>query len=260
MIPIVVDVRDGVRTIALDRPEVKNALTRPLAVALRDALVEAASAADTRVVILTGRGGSFCSGADLKEGLADPTVMADLDGAVGVFHDLVRAVVRCPKPVLALVDGPAVGFGCDLALACDLRVATDRAYFQEKFVRIGLVPDGGGTFWLPRLVGLGRAAELIMLGEKLEAAEALTLGVVNRVEPPERAAEVALELAGRLAKGPPIALSLMKQCMRESLGGGLDAALDRERVAQVRCLGSADMMEGVMAFFEKREPRFRGEQ
>lgn len=260
MIPISIEVRDHVRTIALERPEVKNALTRPLTVALRDAVLDAATAPDTRVVILTGRGGSFCSGADLKEGLQDPTVLADLDAAVRVFHELVRAVTRCPKPVIALVDGPAVGFGCDLALACDLRVATDRAYFQEKFVRIGLVPDGGGTFFLPRLVGLARAAELMMLGDKLEAAEALRLGVVNRVAPVGEAEAVARELAARLAHGPPLALRLMKECMLASLGAGLDPALDRERAAQVRCLGSADLMEGVMAFFEKREPRFEGEK
>lgn len=260
MIPISVEVRDSVRTIALERPEVKNALTRPLTVALRDAVLEAGRAPDTRVVILTGHGGSFCSGADLKEGLADPSVLADLDGAVRVFHDLVHAVTRCPKPIIALVDGPAVGFGCDLALACDLRVATDRAYFQEKFVRIGLIPDGGGTFFLPRLVGLARAAELMMLGDRLEADEALRLGVVNRVAPPAQAEAVARELAERLAHGPPLALRLMKDCMRESLGGGLGAALDREREAQVRCLGSPDLMEGVMAFFEKREPRFEGEK
>ncbi len=260
MIPIVVDVRDSVRTIALDRPEVKNALTRPLTGALRDAMLKAARAPDTRAVILTGRGGSFCSGADLKEGLQDPSVLADLDGAVRAFHELVRAVTSCPKPVIALVDGPAVGFGCDLALACDLRVATDRAYFQEKFVRIGLIPDGGGTFFLPRLVGLARAAELMMLGDRLEAADALRLGVVNRVAPPAEAEAVARDLATRLANGPPLALRLMKECMLASLGGGLDPALDRERAAQVRCLGSADMMEGVMAFFEKRPPRFEGEK
>jgi 2-(1,2-epoxy-1,2-dihydrophenyl)acetyl-CoA isomerase len=161
--------------------------------------------------------------------------------------------------VIALVDGPAVGFGCDLALACDLRVATTAAYFQEKFVRIGLIPDGGGTFWLPRMIGLARAAELIMLGERLEAEEAHRLGLVNRLVAPADGEGAARELAARLAKGPPLALRLMKESMLRNLNATVDQALDQEKAAQAQCLQSADLFEGVAAFFEKREPRFRGE-
>src|SRR5688500_14960563 len=180
-----VEVRDRVRTIALNRPQTKNALTKDVVARVTAAFREAGTDAETRAVILTGRGGSFCSGADLKAAMTDPAVQSSTpEQNVQVFHDLIRAVVGCPRPVVALVDGPAVGFGCDLALACDLRVATTAAYFQEKFVRIGLIPDGGGTFWLPRLVGLARAAEMIMLGEKVDGNEAHRLGMVNRLVAP----------------------------------------------------------------------------
>ena len=260
MSEVMIEVRDAIRTVSIDRPHVKNALTPSVVTQLTDAFLGAATDDVTRAVILTGRGGSFSSGLDLKAAISAPQELGTNAAEAGMklFHGLVRAVRACPKPVVALVDGPAVGFGCDLALACDLRVATDRAYFQEKFVRIGLIPDGGGTFWLPRLVGLGKAAELVMLGDRLEADEALRLGVVNRVAPVEQAEGVAWELASRLAKGPPLALRHMKDCLTRSLARDLDAALDAECAAQLECLRSPDLMEGVMAFFEKREPRFKG--
>jgi 2-(1,2-epoxy-1,2-dihydrophenyl)acetyl-CoA isomerase len=255
-----VEVREQVRTIALNRPQVKNALTKDVCVRLAAAFREAATDAATRAVIFTGRGGSFCSGADLKAAMTDPAVTSSTpEQNIAVFHEVVRAIVQCPRPVVALVDGPAAGFGADLALACDLRVATRTAYFQWKFVRIGLVPDGGGTFWLPRMVGLARAAELTMIGDRLEAEEAHRLGVVNRLVAPAEGESAAQELAGKLAKGPPLALRLIKESLLKNLDGDVDAALDQEKRAQAQCLVSPDLFEGVAAFFEKREPRFRGE-
>lgn len=250
-----IETADRVRTIAIHRPAVKNALTRDTVRTLTDAFRDVSADRSVRAVLLAGRGGAFSSGADLQAAMADPggTPVENVE----LFHDLTRAVVECPRPVVALVDGPAVGFGCSLALACDMRVATDRAYLQLKFVRIGLVPDGGGTFWLPRLVGLGRTAEMIMLGEPVYAQTAFAWGMVNRVEPVERAEGVALGLARRLADGPPATLRRMRRLLYDNAEGDVYAALDRERDAQVQCLASPDMLEGVTAFFERREPRFQ---
>ena len=255
-----VEVREQVRTIALNRPQVKNALTKGVCVELATALRDAATDKETRAVILTGRGGSFCSGADLKAAMTDPSVTSSTpEQNISVFHEVIRAIVQCPRPVVALVDGPAAGFGADLALACDLRVATSAAYFQWKFVRIGLIPDGGGTFWLPRMIGLARAAELTMIGDRLDADDAQRLGLVNRVVPPAEGETMARELAGKLAKGPPLALRLIKESLLKNLDADIDAALDQEKRAQAQCLTSPDLFEGIAAFFEKREPRFRGE-
>jgi enoyl-CoA hydratase/carnithine racemase len=213
-----------------------------------------------RAVVLTGSGGSFCAGADLKAAFVDDPDFADrLEERVDEYHAMIRAIAGAPKPVVAAVDGAAVGFGCDLALACDLRLASTSAYFQQKFVKIGLMPDGGGTFWMPRLVGTARAMELMMTGAAVPADRAEALGIVNRVVAPERLDAEALALATELAKGPPLALAQIKQAVLEGLGGTLDAALAREKAGQVRCLRSADAMEGVAAWMQRREPAFRGE-
>src|SRR5262249_53681655 len=150
------------------------------------------------------------------------------------------------------------GFGCDLALACDLRVLSTGAYLQEKFVKIGLMPDGGGTYWLPRLVGTGRALEMILLGEPVHAEEARALGLANRVVPPEALGEEALGLARRLAAGPPLAIAEIKRAVRAGLGGTIEGSLEMEKRGQIRCLTSADCMEGVTAWMAKREPVFQG--
>jgi enoyl-CoA hydratase/carnithine racemase len=151
-----------------------------------------------------------------------------------------------------------VGFGCDLALACDLRVISTEAFFQEKFVKIGLIPDGGGTFLLPRLIGLGRAMEYILTGEPINAETAHQLGIANRVVPADELRSEAMALAASLAKGPPLAFGEIKKTMRASLGGTIDTALDMERAGQIRCLHSSDCLEGVSAWIQKREPAFTG--
>lgn len=257
MSEIEVDTTDAVRLIALNRPETKNALTPEVVVGLTAAFDAATADAQVRAVLFTGRGGSFCSGADLKAAMQNPLATPESRSeGMRIFHGLLRSVRRCPKPVVGLVDGGAVGFGHDLALACDLRVATEGAYFQQKFVRIGLVPDGGGTYFLQRLVGAARAAELAMLGDKLEAEDALRLGVVNRLVPVADGMATARGLALRLAKGPPQALRLIKQLLDQNGAGTLDEALEREREAQLQCLAGPELVEGVMAFFQKREPSF----
>lgn len=258
--PVLIEERDGaVAVLTLNRPRAKNALNAALLNALAEGLTAAAQAADVRAILVTGSGGAFCAGADLKSALADAQgSFGGLDAALDKYHAIIRAIVGAPKPVIAAVDGPSVGFGCDLALACDLRLASPEAYFQEKFVKIGLMPDGGGTFWLPRLIGLARAMEMMLGGEPVPAPRALEMGLVNRVVPAASLREEALGLARSLSKGPPLAFAEMKAAVRAGFGGTIDQALDREKTGQLKCLTSSDCMEGVMAWMEKREPNFTG--
>jgi enoyl-CoA hydratase/carnithine racemase len=244
--------------VTLSRPEARNALTLSSVRALRAALVSAAEDASVRCVVLTGAGGHFCAGADLRKNMEDPEVMAKVDEYIDDFHGLVKSIVRCPKPTVAMVDGAAVGFGADLALACDLRVVSDRCYVQEKFVSIGLMPDGGGTFWLPRLLGTARAMQLCLLADKLDGKKLLELGIAVDAVPAEKLRERTLELCTRLEKGPPLAYAAIKESIYASWGD-LDAALARERTGQLKLLKTSDLMEGVMAFMQKREPDFKGQ-
>jgi 2-(1,2-epoxy-1,2-dihydrophenyl)acetyl-CoA isomerase len=243
--------------VTLARPEARNALTVSAVRALRAAFISAAEDANVRCVVLTGAGGHFCAGADLRKNMEDPEVMAKVDEYIDDFHALVKSIVRCPKPTVAMVDGAAVGFGADLALACDLRVVSDRCYVQEKFVSIGLMPDGGGTFWLPRLLGTARAMQLCLLADKLDGKKLHELGVAVDAVPAEKLRERTLELCARLEKGPPLAYAAIKESIYASWGD-IDAALARERTGQLRLLKTADMMEGVLAFMQKREPDFQG--
>lgn len=249
---------EAVAVISLSRPEALNALDRELVETLGDALDRVSADESVRAVVLTGEGGAFCSGVDLREAMAALGRSEPLGERLAGFHRLIRVITCSAKPFVAAVDGPAVGFGADLALACELRVLSDRAYLQEKFVNIGLMPDGGGTFHLPRLIGVGRALEAMLLGERIDAAAALALGLANRVVPAEALMSTALGVAQRLTEGPPLALARIKRAVRASLSGTLDEALDREREGQTALLGSSDLVEGVTAWTQKRPPRFRG--
>jgi 2-(1,2-epoxy-1,2-dihydrophenyl)acetyl-CoA isomerase len=251
--------RDGtVAVLTLNRPTAMNALDDELVRSLAAVLENAAADSGVRAIVLQGTGGSFCSGADLKEALSQLGAGVSLATRLAPFQASVRAIAAAPKPVIAAVDGAAVGFGADLALACDLRLLSDRAYLQEKFVGIGLMPDGGGTFHLSRLVGPGRALELLMLGERVEAARALELGLANRVVSAAELSRESIALAKRLAEGPPLALAAIKQATRAAMSGTLDEALEREAAGQARLLGSADLREGVAAWTERRPPKFTG--
>lgn len=250
---------DAVAIVTMNRPKVKNALSSQLVNALVSGLGQAASDPSVRAIVLTGAGGSFCAGADLKAGLSEGAgAFQGIEGALTQYHAMIRSIVGAPKPVIGMVDGAAVGFGCDLALACDMRVLSTEAYLQEKFVKIGLMPDGGGTFWLPRLIGIGRAMEYILTGTAINAGRALELGIANKVVAPGELRAATLALARELAKGPPLAFAEIKRAVRAGLGGTIDAALEMEREGQIRCLQSSDCMEGVMAWMQKREPRFEG--
>jgi 2-(1,2-epoxy-1,2-dihydrophenyl)acetyl-CoA isomerase len=248
----------GVRWIELDRPASRNGLT----IEVNQAMIAAIQGAtDARVIVLGGAGGCFCSGLDLKDAMRrGPRPPAETERDLRAhFHGLVLAVRRAPQPTIAAVDGAAAGFGCDLALACDLRLLSDRARFGEIFVRRGLMPDGGGTWMLPRIVGLGRALELLYTGDQVEAADALAMGLGNKLWPHDQHGARCRDFARALAKGPPRVHRLIKRAVHDGLSGSYEDALDREARGQVECLGSKDFVEGVTAFLGKREPRFTGE-
>ncbi len=254
-------VRDekAVRIFTLNRPATKNGLTLELNQYLIDEFDRAATDRSVRCLVLMGAGGSFCSGLDLKAAasIVDPEKAGDhLDR---YFHGLIRAVRRITKPVVALVDGPAAGFGCDLALACDIRLGTARTRLGESFVKRGLMPDGGGTFHLPRIVGVAKALELMLSGDLIEADEALRLGLISRLLPTETALQETLLYAERLAAGAPKVHAWVKRAIYGSLEGTFEEALSIERQGQIELLRSKDFLEGVSAFFQKRDPQFTGE-
>jgi enoyl-CoA hydratase/carnithine racemase len=187
----------------------------------------------------------------------DPQLLDHLDAYMDEYHGVIRAIVRCPKPAIAMLDGCAVGFGADLALACDLRIASTSAYVQEKFVKIGLMPDGGGTFWLPRLVGTARAMQWMLLAEKIDAPDLAALGLVMRVVAPSELRAATLSVARELEAGPPLAHAAIKRATYASWGD-LEDALRREREGQLALLRSQDGAEGILAWSQKRDPNFTG--
>jgi 2-(1,2-epoxy-1,2-dihydrophenyl)acetyl-CoA isomerase len=244
--------------ITLHRPAARNALTLGLLAHAQAALRDAGADDSVRCVVIAGAGGHFCAGADLRQSFQDdPQLMDHLESYMDAFHGLIQSIVRCPKPVIASLEGAAVGFGADLAFACDLRVAASTAYVQEKFVNLGLMPDGGGTFWLPRLVGTARAMQMILLAERVEATELLRLGVVASVVTPPGLREATLTVVRTLEAGPPLAFAAIKRALYASWGSFEDA-LRREREEQLRLLVSRDVAEGVTAWAEKRPPSFIG--
>lgn len=250
--------RGRVRTIALDGAASKNAVTRELVAELAYAIYGATKA---NVIVLGGAGGAFCSGLDLEDAMArgfgsGPDLRSQIAES---FHAAIRALRTCGVPTIAAVDGPAVGFGCDLALACDLRIVSERARFGEVFVRRGLMPDGGGTFLLPRIVGLGRALELFFTGDVIDAEEALRIGLANRLVPSAELEQRVQELADRLAAGPPLAHRAIKNTVYDNLDeASLSRALEREADGQMQLLASKDFEEGMTAFLHKRDPKFTG--
>jgi enoyl-CoA hydratase/carnithine racemase len=248
----------GVRVLCLNRPSSKNSLDEPLVNELGAALASAAGDRSVRALILTGAGGAFCSGVDLRSIERELEVPERLALRLDGFHRVIRGITGLGVPVLAAVEGSAVGFGADLAFACDLRILASTAYFEEKFVSLGLMPDGGATFHLPRLIGLGRALDAMLLGTRIDAAKALELGLASRVVEPAQLSGEALTVGRRLAAGPPLALAAIKRAARASLEGSFDAALTRERAGQLALLASSDFREGLRAFLERRTPKFDG--
>jgi len=252
-----VEVEGPVATLTLDRPEALNALTVPVKVALREALESIADDRAVRAVILTGAGRAFCAGQDLAERAQPDAAPLDIEVRER-YNPIVRLLRSMGQPVIAAVNGVAAGAGASLAFACDLRIASESARFMLAFGRIGLVPDSGASWFLPRLVGPAKAAELALLNDPIEAADALRLGLVSKVVAADELLPEARALAARLADGAPLAMSLTKQLLGRSLAIDLDEALEGEAKLQGIAGASADHAEGLAAFREKRPPRFTG--
>jgi 2-(1,2-epoxy-1,2-dihydrophenyl)acetyl-CoA isomerase len=254
-------VSEGVATIELNRPDALNAWTTQFGHDLLAAVRHAETNEEVRAVLITGAGRGFSSGADLKEiGSSQtdggrPDVYRQL---TEVYHPIMQEIRRLEKPVVAGVNGPAVGIGCSLALCCDLIVAAESAYFLLAFVNIGLVPDGGSSLWLPTRLGMARAMELCMLGERLPAPRALEWGLINRVVPDEQLRLQAGELAGRLAAGPTRSYAGTKRQLNNWLYSRMGEQLELEAQIQREMSGSEDFVEGAMAFIQKRPAAFRG--
>ncbi len=252
---------NGVATIELNRPEALNAWNKQLGVDLLAALRQAAGDDAARAVLITGAGRAFSSGADLRDTTDEltpagrPDVRKRLDE---YYHPIMHAVRELPKPVVAAVNGAAVGIGCSLALCCDLIVAAESAYFLLAFVNIGLVPDGGSSLFVPARVGIARASELAMLGERLGAAQALDWGLINRVVPDAELGQETTALAARLASGPTRSYAGAKRLLNNWLYSRIDEQLDLEAQIQQEMAGSDDFVEGTMAFLEKRPAGFSG--
>jgi 2-(1,2-epoxy-1,2-dihydrophenyl)acetyl-CoA isomerase len=249
----------GVLRLTLNRPERLNALDDGILHALLDALALARDDDAVRAVLLTGAGRGFCAGADLSAGTltGDDRANAVRRHLQTLYAPLIVGLRELEKPVVAAVNGVAAGAGMSLALAADLRVCGESASFLQAFVRIGLVPDAGSTFFLPRLVGMAKAAELAMLGEQVGAAEALRIGLVNRVVPDSALASEAAELAERLARGPR-SLGLIKRALNASLVSDLRAQLGHEEDLQALAAASEDALEWVLVFLQKRPAEFGG--
>jgi len=252
---------EGIVTIALNRPERRNAFSAEMSESIRVAVEDAARDDDVRVLVITGTGVAFCAGADVKS-MAENPGQAGSEGAkreAGGGHvSLPLLLHEFDKPVIAAINGVAVGGGLDLALACDIRIASDRARFAEVFIRRGLIPAMGGIFFLPRLVGLDRACQLIWTGDMIDAREAERIGLVTTVVPHEELEVATKELAEKLAKGPPLAIQKAKRAIYEGMGMDLRDSLGMVGTAVAELRETEDHREGARAFVEKREPVFRG--
>src|SRR6266542_992795 len=247
---------NGVVTLTLNRPERKNAMNAAMFDELLAVFREVDASTSDRVLVITGAGDAFCSGADLGDRGSDTRP------ALARLHwvaDIALALHRIPKPVIAKVNGVAVGAGMNLALGCDLIIASDTARFSEIFARRGLSIDFGGSWLLPRLIGMHRAKELAFLAEILSAEEAERFGIVNRVVPAADLEKVVTDLAQRIAAQPPMQLSVIKRQLNQAFSVSMSEALEFEDVAQTVAFSSQDTAEAMLAYFEKREPRFTGE-
>src|SRR5439155_12338809 len=251
-------VTDGVAVITLNRPNALNAFDRPMKRELLAAVRAAARDDAVRAIVLTGAGRAFSAGQDLREpfGGDHPTLAEELRE---LYNPIILEIRGLPKPVIAAINGVAAGAGASLAFACDLRVAAETASFVLAFGRVGLVPDSGSTWFLPRLIGPARAAELMFTGDPLPADEAARLGLVSRVVPGESMMDEARALARRLATSAPLAMAMTKRALARAQEVGLEDALAYEASLQGIAGRSADHREGVMAFMDKRTPRFTGE-
>jgi len=255
---LIVTRHDAVTVLTINRPQVRNAVDDVVMPAIREALA-ACETDGTRCVVLTGAGGAFSSGADIKKAVAE-----EVSGEktyrllTDVYGPTLKAIRSYSYPIIAAVDGYAAGIGCDMALACDIRLVSARGRFAELFIRIGLIPDGGGTYLLPRLVGSGRAIEMILTGADVEAEEAVRIGLANQIYPVENFMDSVLAYATRISMQAPNALRRAKAAIHAALDSNYDDSLAREAEYQREILMSEDGAEGFLSFYEKRPPRWTG--
>jgi 2-(1,2-epoxy-1,2-dihydrophenyl)acetyl-CoA isomerase len=253
---ILVDRADGIVTITLNRPDALNALDLVMREELAETLYTIRDDPEIKAVVLTGAGRAFCAGGDIKS-MGGYTVVTGR-ARIKKAHRWLLELVNLEKPTIAAVNGVTAGIGCNLALACDIIYASDQARFSQAFVKIGLVPDGGGMYFLPRAVGLQRAKELVFTGDFIEAQEAERIGLVARVMPHAELHARVSDLARRITQNAPVAVSLAKGVLNKSLNVDLPTLLEMEALAAASCIATADHEEGVRAFVEKRRARFTG--
>jgi enoyl-CoA hydratase/carnithine racemase len=258
---LIYETKDRVATLTLNRPDRMNALGGTLREDLYSALSAAIDDAEIRVIVFTGAGKAFCAGGDVKamaEAKADGRARPLMERVAPGRDRTVLLMRDSPKPLIAAVNGAAAGAGMNLALACDIRIASTAAKFSQAFVRRGLHPDWGGTYFLPRIVGMAKAAEMIFTGEVIDAETARALGIVSALHAPERLMAATYELAAKIALGPPIAIRLARRALYHNQDADLRSALEFETFAQNICFETEDAREGIRAFVEKREPKFEG--
>lgn len=255
---LLLDIKEGVATVTLNRPDVYNAFNDEMSYELQDALKEVNKNKEARVLVITGAGKAFCSGQDLKAAAAGG-VRSFKDSLHKRYNPIIRSIRNMPKPVMARLNGVAAGAGCSLALACDLIIASENASLIEVFINVGLVLDSGSAYFLPRIVGSTKAFELASMGTKVSAAEALQLGMVNRVVKPEALDDEVRKFTDYYATAPTKAIGLMKKMLNKSFHSDLETILEYESYCQEIAGHSKDNKEGVTAFIEKRKPVFRGE-
>jgi len=261
--PALLRIEGPIATITLNRPAAFNAIDLPIAKRLEAIAAQVAACDDIRVLVIEGAGRAFCAGGDLKEmqdvGRAEGKVEAFLDAPLKALHNVIRAIRKAPIPFIAAVNGVCAGAGVNFALACDIVFAADDATFREAFVRIGLTPDCGGTFFLPRAIGEKLAAEMFMTGDSITAERALALGMINHVVTSDVLLEEAGNMAKRLAAGPTASIGRIKRMMNATFSNDLNGQLEMEAVCQLESGRASDFKEGVDAFFEKRAPNFSGQ-
>lgn len=256
---IILERKENIATLTLNRPKRLNAMNERMIEELESAMIEVNQDRDVRVLVLTGAGRAFCSGADVGDmAKAAAGDAMDVRGWTQKAHNIILNITDLEKPVIAKVNGVAVGIGCSLALSADMIIASDNAQFSLIFSQIGLIPDGGSSFHLPRLVGLSKAKELIFTARKIDANEAERIGLINKVIKAEKLDSEVDKLAKQLAEGPTVAFGLAKKIMNKGLNMNLSSVLEYEASGQALAGTTEDAQEGVMAFLEKRKPKFKG--
>jgi len=249
--------RNGVSTITLSRPEVYNAINKTMLVELKTAVDLCEKSSDIKVIVLTGEGKGFCAGQDLKSLSEEPKIQPK-ELIIQYYNPLIMDIRNCSKPIICKLNGVASGAGCSLALACDMVIASEVATLSEAFITIGLVPDSGSTYFLPRIVGRMKAFELLALGSKISSAEALHWGLVNQVVPDSELDHYVWNLASKFAVGPSKSIAMIKSMLNKSYNNTLHDVLEMEALMQEKAASTDDFIEGVKAFLEKRTPNYTG--